>query len=57
MKVYKVVITKTVFVEAEDKDEATDLALDGDCIMCDECIDSVKISSKNEMRLMMLSEW
>jgi hypothetical protein len=42
-KVYKVIVTKTVFVEAEDEDEAKDLALYDDYIMCDECIDSVRL--------------
>lgn len=54
MKIYKVVVIKTVFVEAEDEDEAKDLALDGEYIMLDESIESVEVSSRSKMRRMML---
>lgn len=54
MKMYKVIVVKTAFVEAEDEDDAKDLALDDECIMCDECVESVETSSRSAMRRMML---
>lgn len=56
MKVYKVIMTKTVFVEAESKEEAKELAFDEDFMMVDEKIESVTVSSRKEMRQMMLRE-
>lgn len=55
MKVYEVKIVKTCFIEAETKDEARELALDDAYIMCDERIDSVKVSSKKSIIQMMFS--
>lgn len=54
MKIYKVIVVKTIFVEAEDEDEAKDLALDDEYIMCDECVESIETSSRSAMRRMML---
>lgn len=54
MKVYKVIMTKTVFVEAECKEEAKELAFDEEFMMIDEKIDSISVSSRKEMRQMFL---
>lgn len=53
MRIYKVTITKTVFVRANNKDEAKESALDDDYIMIDECITDVTTSSRREIQKMM----
>ena len=56
MNVYKFIITKTVFVEARNKAEAKELLEDDDFMMIDEKTDSITLSSRKEMRQMMLGE-
>lgn len=57
MATYKVTMTKTVFVEAESKEEAEECALDDDYMMMDEKIVDVVKSTKREMRTMMIDGW
>jgi hypothetical protein len=54
MKVYKITVEKTVFVEAENKDEAKEVYYEEGEMMSDERITNVSVSSKKEMRQMML---
>ena len=56
MNVYKFSITKTVFVEARNKNEAKELLQDDDFMMVDEKIDSITVSSRAEMRRMLTGE-
>lgn len=56
MKVYKFIITKTVFVEAENKAEAKELLNDDDFMMIDEKTESITVSSRREMRRMFMNE-
>lgn len=53
MSIYKVTIQKILFVDAENKEEAEELALDDYAIMSDESIVSVKKSTKREMQTVM----
>lgn len=53
MSVYKVILTTIAFVEAEDKEEAKELALDDDAIYTNTSIVSATKSSKKEMVLVM----
>ena len=53
MSIYKVTTQKILFVDAENKEEAEELALDAYAIMSDESIVSVKKSTKREMRTVM----
>ena len=53
MKIYKVVMTTTAFVRAENKEEAKELALDDDTIMTDKCVISATQSNRREMQKMM----
>lgn len=53
MSVYKVILTTTAFVEAEDKEEAKELALDDDAIYTNTSIVSATKSSEKEMVLVM----
>lgn len=54
MKVYKIVLTKTVFVEAETEEEAKEVMFDEEEMMIDERINSITVSSRKEMREMMI---
>lgn len=54
MKVYKITLLKTVFVEAETEEEAKEVMFDEGEMMIDERIKSIEISSRQEMRRMML---
>ena len=54
MKVYKITVLKTVFVEAENKDDAKEVYFDEAEMMTDERITDIKLSSKKEMRKMMM---
>mgnify|MGYP003303323706 CR=1 FL=1 len=56
MRVYKIVLTKTVFVEAETEEEAKEVMFDEEEMMIDERIKSIDVSSRKEMRQMMLGE-
>lgn len=56
MKVYKITLTKTVFVEAEDEEEAKELMFDEEEMMAYEKIKKIEVSSRNEMRKMMLGD-
>ena len=56
MKVYKITLTKTVFVEAENEEEAKELMYDEEEMMIDERINKIEISSRKEMRKMMLGD-
>jgi hypothetical protein len=56
MKVYKITLTKTVFVEAENEEEAKELMFDEEEMMIDERINKIEISSRKEMRKMMLGD-
>lgn len=56
MNVYKFIITKTVFVEAENKAEAKELLKDDDFMMMDEKTESITVSSRREMRRMFMNE-
>lgn len=49
MSIYKVILTTTAFVEAEDTEEAKELALDDDAIYTNTSIVSVAKSSQKEM--------
>ena len=53
MSIYKVTTQKILFVDAENKEEAEELALDDYAIMSDESIVSVKKSTKREMQTVM----
>lgn len=53
MSIYKVTMQKIVFVDAENEEEAEELALDDYAIMTDESIISVKKSTKREMQTRM----
>ena len=54
MSIYKVTTQRILFVDAENKEEAEELALDDCAIMSDESIVSVKKSTKSEMHTVML---
>lgn len=54
MNVYKITLLKTVFVEAENEEEAKEVMFDEEEMMIDERITDIKVSSRNEMREMML---
>lgn len=56
MRVYKITVLKTVFVEAENEDEAKEVMYDEDEMMIDERITDITVSSRKEMRQMMLGE-
>lgn len=56
MNVYKITLLKTVFVEAENEEEAKEVMFDEEEMMIDERITDIKVSSRNEMREMMLGE-
>ena len=53
MSIYKVTMQKILFVDAENKEEAEELALDDHVIMNDESIVSVQKSTKREMQTCM----
>ena len=53
MSIYKVTTQKILFVDAENKEEAEELALDDYAIMSDESVVSVKKSTKREMQTVM----
>ena len=50
MKIFKVDITKTVFVRANNKDEAEEAVFDGDTIHEEEVITKISQSSMSECR-------
>lgn len=56
MAIYKVVMEKVVFVDAEDVEEAKDFALTEDFIVCDETIKKVTKSTKRAMNKFMFRE-
>ena len=56
MKVYKIILKKTVFVEAENEEEAKEMMFDEEEMMIDERIESIKVSSRKEMRQMMIGD-
>ena len=56
MKVYKITLLKTVFVEAENEEEAKEVMFDEEEMMIDERITDIKVSSRKEMRKMMLGD-
>jgi hypothetical protein len=54
--IYKITVLKTVFVEAENEEEAKEVMFDEDEIMIDERITDIKESSQKELRQMLLGE-
>ena len=49
MSIYKVTMEKVVFVRAENKEDAEELAIDGNAIMIEESLISAEKTTKRDM--------